>query len=1023
MKKLLFLIAICLITNILTAQSNEVNSSGRNSYFWITLKPGAGTETAIDTDLVLTNGYRSVDLSSPNLSCTRIENDSNWEYKIQWTGNNFNSGTQAETLEFSITVSAFDNATYTYIENDATVTSIGDSAMVTNSDNRWSVGGDININAGESIKMIQEGFTINGVDLFDSGLQLKNNFSSITLMETLASFNHKVIFGEGENLPTQNFKFTTETFDLSGDSFSVTGAGSQVEGKHFAIAEIKMNLVVRNLELTEEDPDNPFSDSEYGYSYDAEAVDMMSHLSELEQEVRPWSWDSPKRWAEIRKTTGPFTEDEIDIICQAADLAGDATFAEYYPDILYSQGYMNLEKDTRGAGFTGHFQEAPEHYLYQADGTVLYGGIENAWFNLANPDTREWWLDYAGDLLAGHENEGCSFFADALAKVGQVAAGDYYDYWGNPVSGDSYWEAAGELMAEVRERFGDKFFIAGNFARPGTGDIRTQFTMDYLHIAYIESFENFGDYVPHANEGIALMQELSSAGKWIQITVNDRRPIPSDSLSLAQMRTKAQLAMPEIWEEYTETERDELSELYAYFPFKLAMFLIGAGERSYFKYTGEKVVRNSGRDLFKNIMPFPEWDMPLGAPLEKGINNGNVWWRRFEHVDVVVDLNDGTSEFIHRKTGNGNNLALEGTATQSSTATRGQASLAIDGNANGSLSYGSVASTNTESNPWWKLDLGSDATITDINVLGRIDENFPNGLSNYTLSVINSDGETTFTQTFETFPSAAISTGGVIGKTIAIELEGTGTLALAEVEVYGEAGDDSAAYNNIVTIIKRNAPDFAIDGNNGGENGQSIYLWSENENNVNQRWIEIDRGNGYYSYQKQGTNYCIDGNNGGANRQDVYLWECGENNQNQHWQKVATSDGAYKLIKRNAPFAINGGNGGANAQNVNLYDATNGSYNLQWFITTVGTVEKSINNGELVNDVRIYPNPVTETSTILGAANATMNIYTINGRKLLTKEIVADHEVLDLSTLSTGIYYARVKDVQGIKVIKIIKNN
>lgn len=137
----------------------------------------------------------------------------------------------------------------------------------------------------------------------------------------------------------------------------------------------------------------------------------------------------------------------------------------------------------------------------------------------------------------------------------------------------------------------------------------------------------------------------------------------------------------------------------------------------------------------------------------------------------------------------------------------------------------------------------------------------------------------------------------------------------------------------VVHIKKRNAQDFAIDGNNGAANGQSVYLWAQNSNNVNQQWVEINRGDGYYSYQKQGTNYCLDGGNGGANQQDVYLWQCSDNNQNQHWQKASTDSGFYQLIKRNAPgFAINGGSNGENLQNVNLYDSTNASHNLQWSI-------------------------------------------------------------------------------------------
>lgn len=143
----------------------------------------------------------------------------------------------------------------------------------------------------------------------------------------------------------------------------------------------------------------------------------------------------------------------------------------------------------------------------------------------------------------------------------------------------------------------------------------------------------------------------------------------------------------------------------------------------------------------------------------------------------------------------------------------------------------------------------------------------------------------------------------------------------------------STPASRVVQITKRSGDGFSIDGKNGGANGQNVHLWTENRNNVNQQWIEFDRGNGYFSYQKQGTNYCLDGGNGGDNGQNVYLWNCSSNNQNQHWQKVSTGSGFYKLIKRNASgFAINGGSRGANGQNVDLYRSSSNSHNLQWSI-------------------------------------------------------------------------------------------
>lgn len=91
-----------------------------------------------------------------------------------------------------------------------------------------------------------------------------------------------------------------------------------------------------------------------------------------------------------------------------------------------------------------------------------------------------------------------------------------------------------------------------------------------------------------------------------------------------------------------------MANIYAYFDFKLAMFLIAAGEHSYFKYAVEPLGDKSGTDLFENVQPFPEWNMPLGAPLEKGRREGDVWRRHFKHVEVVLDLGKGTCQFINR---------------------------------------------------------------------------------------------------------------------------------------------------------------------------------------------------------------------------------------------------------------------------------------------------------------------------------------------------------------------------------------
>lgn len=140
----------------------------------------------------------------------------------------------------------------------------------------------------------------------------------------------------------------------------------------------------------------------------------------------------------------------------------------------------------------------------------------------------------------------------------------------------------------------------------------------------------------------------------------------------------------------------------------------------------------------------------------------------------------------------------------------------------------------------------------------------------------------------------------------------------------------------LVQIIKSDSPGFAIDGRNGASDGQNVHLWTANPNNINQQWIEIDRGNGYFSYRKQNTVYCLAGGAGGSNGKNVVLRRCGARNQNQHWQRVDTGTGSIQLRKRSSPgFALDGGNGGSPGQNVSQYDSSSSSTNLQWTISAL----------------------------------------------------------------------------------------
>lgn len=135
-----------------------------------------------------------------------------------------------------------------------------------------------------------------------------------------------------------------------------------------------------------------------------------------------------------------------------------------------------------------------------------------------------------------------------------------------------------------------------------------------------------------------------------------------------------------------------------------------------------------------------------------------------------------------------NNLALNGTAEQSSTESGGLASRAIDGNTNGAWSGGSVTHTTAEDYAWWDLTLDSEATIDEIVIYNRTDDCCKDRLSDFVVFIWDESGTRTLRKFITTTPdpSVTIDVGGLQGNRIRIKSNLLATpLNLAEVEVYG----------------------------------------------------------------------------------------------------------------------------------------------------------------------------------------------------------------------------------------------
>ena len=164
----------------------------------------------------------------------------------------------------------------------------------------------------------------------------------------------------------------------------------------------------------------------------------------------------------------------------------------------------------------------------------------------------------------------------------------------------------------------------------------------------------------------------------------------------------------------------------------------------------------------------------------EGTSSGQ--WNSINEIEVYGTASSGST----------NNLALNGTANQSSTAYSGAASRAIDGNTSGVWNQSSVTHTSNSYRPWWQVYLDNNYTIGDIVVWNRTDC-CSNRLSNFDVFVYNSSGSQVFKTTITDTPnpSITISTGGVVGNRVRIKLRDTNPLSLAEVQVFENSSSSS----------------------------------------------------------------------------------------------------------------------------------------------------------------------------------------------------------------------------------------
>ncbi len=206
-------------------------------------------------------------------------------------------------------------------------------------------------------------------------------------------------------------------------------------------------------------------------------------------------------------------------------------------------------------------------------------------------------------------------------------------------------------------------------------------------------------------------------------------------------------------------------------------------------------------------------------------------------------------------------LAIGRIATQSSTLSgyaSAIANMATDGNTDGNFFNGSVSHTNSENNAWWQTDLGASADINAIVIWNRTDccssrlndfwvfiSDTPFLPTDTPATLQNRAGTWSSHQTVTPHPSTTIAAGAQ-GRYVRVQLSGTNSLSLAEVQVLGIGGvvipknvaaGKSASQSSMLAGYPTTGPQGAVDGNTDGNFFGGSVTHTNQESNP---WWQVD---------------------------------------------------------------------------------------------------------------------------------------------------------------------------------------
>jgi hypothetical protein len=140
------------------------------------------------------------------------------------------------------------------------------------------------------------------------------------------------------------------------------------------------------------------------------------------------------------------------------------------------------------------------------------------------------------------------------------------------------------------------------------------------------------------------------------------------------------------------------------------------------------------------------------------------------------------------------NVALEGSARQSTTDEGGDAGRAVDGMRGGDFEAGSTTLTRSQDDPWWELDLGVEKAVEEIVIWNRTDAGLGTRLVGFHVRALGSDREVVWEKEVGSAPTP-VSRFRVANETVLKLRNASANLSDAGFEA-GKAIDGNLSANN-----------------------------------------------------------------------------------------------------------------------------------------------------------------------------------------------------------------------------------